>query len=260
MKILVTGYKGFIGQNLVESFKDEHDLSFFEWGEELPNIQGLDWVVHLGAISATTERDVEKVLYQNYDFSVWLINECNKHKVNLQYSSSASVYGLNLEFNETSPVQPSSPYAWSKYLFERYVAHGEWNIITQGFRYFNVYGPHEDHKGNQSSPYHKFTQQAKTTGVIKLFKGSENFLRDFVPVSLVVNTHKNFLKVKESGIWNIGMGKAKSFEDVAKEVLMEYPEARIEYIDMPDNMKNQYQAYTCADTTKLNETLQNHGL
>ena len=247
MKILITGYKGFIGKNLVEHLKD-HELSFYEPGDTLPSVDGLDWVIHLGALTSTTETNVELVLENNYDFSRWLVNECLKHNVNFQYSSSASVYGQNKDFNENSPVNPQSPYAWSKYLFDRYITYtaGNWPIKVQGFRYFNVYGPHEDHKGNQASPYHKFEKQAKDTGVIKLFEGSDKFFRDFVPVETVCKIHKHFLGISETGIWNIGTGQATSFENVARMIADKY-NAHIEYIPMPENLKNQYQEFTCAD-------------
>jgi ADP-L-glycero-D-manno-heptose 6-epimerase len=250
VKILVTGHKGFIGQNIVNAL-GEHEVTTFEWGEQLPKIQGHDWVIHIGAISSTTEKDVEKILRQNLDFSCELLDQCITHGVNLQYSSSAGVYGLNREFKETSPVDPRSPYAWSKYLFERHVSRTNCqNIITQGFRYFNVFGPGEDHKGNQASPQHKFTKQARETGVIKLFEGSDQYLRDFVAVDYVVDVHLRFLEIKESGIWNVGTGMAQSFEEVAKEIAEAYG-ARIEYIPMPADVKQHYQTYTCADMTKM---------
>jgi len=177
------------------------------------------------------------------------------NNVNLQYASSASVYGLNTDFREDAPVDPRSPYAWSKYLFDRHVTLNKFeNIVVQGFRYFNVYGPHEDHKGDQASPYHKFTQQAKNTGVIKLFENSENYLRDFVPVETICDVHQKFFNVKESGIWNVGTGRAASFESVAQMIAEQYG-ARIEYVPMPDHIKAQYQQYTCADITKLNKQI-----
>jgi ADP-L-glycero-D-manno-heptose 6-epimerase len=251
MKILITGYKGFIGQNMVNALKDDHDLSFYEWGYAPPEFEGLDWVIHLGAISSTTERDVEKIMRQNHDFSCMLLMACQLNGVNLQYASSASVYGLNTDFNEDAPLNPMSPYAWSKYLFDRHVKSQKFDkIIVQGFRYFNVYGPNEGHKGDQASPYSKFEKQAKETGVIKLFEGSENYKRDFVPVETVCEVQKRFLNVKESGIWNLGTGRPTSFEDVARMVANKYG-AKIEYIPMPDNVKAQYQTYTCADVTKL---------
>jgi len=249
MRILITGYRGFIGQNMVNCLQD-HDLGLFEWGDPTPNVKGLDWVVHLGAISATTERDVEKVMRQNYDFSCWLLQECRLYGVNFQYSSSASVYGTNQEFSEDSPANPQSPYAWSKYLFDRYAKNHYSSSLVQGFRYFNVHGPHEEHKGNQSSPHHKFEQQARETGVIKLFENSDQYLRDFVPVETVIDVHKTFFNVRESGIWNVGTGRPQSFQLVAEAIAKEY-NAVIEYIPMPENVKGQYQAYTCADTSKL---------
>jgi ADP-L-glycero-D-manno-heptose 6-epimerase len=251
MKILITGHRGFIGKNLVEYLKD-HELSFYEPGDTLPSVDGLDWVIHLGALTSTTETNVELVLENNYDFSRWLVNECLQHNVNFQYSSSASIYGQNKNFNENSPVNPQSPYAWSKYLFDRYITYtaGSWPIKVQGFRYFNVYGPYEDHKGNQASPYHKFEKQAKDTSVIKLFEGSDKFSRDFVPVETVCKIHKHFLSVSETGIWNVGTGQATSFENVARMIADKY-NAHIEYIPMPENLKHQYQEFTCADVGLL---------
>lgn len=256
MKILITGYKGFIGQNMVNALKSDHELSLYEWGDEPPEFEGLDWCIHLGANSSTNERNVDEIMKQNHDFSCIVLMACQMNGVNLQYASSASVYGLNQDFKEDAPKDPRSPYAWSKYLFDRHVTASKFqkNTVVQGFRYFNVYGPHEDHKHGQASPYTTFAKQAKDTGVIKIFEGSESFLRDFVPVSTVVDIHKKFFNVKESGIWNVGTGEPKSFKQVAEEVAEQY-HARIEYIPMPESLKSQYQAYTCADLNKLNTTL-----
>jgi ADP-L-glycero-D-manno-heptose 6-epimerase len=252
MKILITGHRGFIGQNMVNALKDHHTLSFYEWGDSPPEIEGLDWVIHLGAISSTTEQDVDKIMKQNHDFSCIMLMACQIHGVNLQYASSASVYGLNTRnFKEDADLQPSSPYSWSKYLFDRHVKTQKFNnIYVQGFRYFNVYGSFEDHKKDQASPYHKFEQQAKTTGIIKLFENSTQYYRDFVPVETVIDVHKQFFNVKKSGIWNVGTGKARSFQDVADEIAKKY-NAKIEYIPMPEELKNQYQTYTQADVTEL---------
>ena len=257
MKILITGYKGFIGQNMVNALKDEHELVLFEHGDDLPDFKGLDWCVHLGAITSTTELDVDRVISRNYDFSRLIIGKCLEHNVNFQFASSASVYGQGKWFDEEALMVPQSPYAWSKYLFERYVMQQQhrWKFRYQIFRYFNVYGPHEDHKGDQASPYHKFEKQARETGVIKLFEGSENFYRDFVPVERVVEVHKKMFSINESGLWNLGTGRATSFADVARMIADKY-NAKVEYIPMPDNVKNQYQSYTCAEMARLNFTLQ----
>lgn len=256
MKILITGSNGFIGQNMINALKDEHKISTFNWGDDLPILRGIDVCIHLGAISSTVESNVEKIMDQNYDFSKWLAEECWRFGVHLQYASSASVYGLGSNFSEDAPVDPRSPYAWSKYLFERFVKkHSHrWEFPVQGFRYFNVYGPHEDHKGNQSSPFHKFDKQALETGIIEVFEGSHDFYRDFVPVKKIVEVHRKFFGVKESGVWNVGTGKARSMLSVAEEVA-EKTGAEIRYIPMPVEVARQYQSYTCANITKLKNTI-----
>lgn len=250
MKILITGHKGFIGQNMVNALSTDHELSFYEWGDTPPEFHGLDWCIHLGAISSTNEKDVEKVMRQNHDFSCMVLMACQLENVNLQYASSASIYGLGTDFSEDAAPSPQSPYAWSKYLFDRHVQAQQFdNIVVQGFRYFNVYGPHEDHK-DQPSPHHKFTKQAAESGVIKLFEGSEHFKRDFVPVGTVIEIHKKFFNVKESGIWNVGTGTPQSFKSIAETIATDM-NAEIEYVPMPNDLKAQYQKYTCADLTKL---------
>jgi ADP-L-glycero-D-manno-heptose 6-epimerase len=116
-----------------------------------------------------------------------------------------------------------------------------------------VYGKFEDHKGDQASPYSKFRKQAET-GTIKLFEGSSNFRRDFVPVETVIDVHKKFFDITESGVWNVGTGVAKSFEDVAQQIASETG-AKIEEIPMPEHLRGGYQTYTRADLTKLYETI-----
>jgi ADP-L-glycero-D-manno-heptose 6-epimerase len=259
LKILITGNKGFIGSRF-ETFLREvgEDIVTYEWDEnQRPTVEGLDWVIHLGAISATTERDVAKVMKQNYDFSVWLYEECRKYDVDMQWASSASVYGSGVGFKESDPVDPRSPYSWSKYFFEHYVEKHPSHRRCQGFRYFNVYGPEgEEHKGSQASPFCQFKQQAETTGIIKVFEGSDKMRRDFVKVDHVINVQMQFINanINESGIWNIGMGTTMSFMDVARKYANQYG-ALIHEIPMPENLKSSYQYYTCADLTKLKETL-----
>jgi ADP-L-glycero-D-manno-heptose 6-epimerase len=241
------------------NYLKNHEVYGFEWGDELPVIKDFDYVIHMGANSSTIERDVEKIMRQNYDFSVWLLSECIKYKVNFQYSSSASVYGLNKEFKEDSPLDPKTPYAWSKFLFERYVSNLN-KILTehikiQGFRYFNVYGPGESNKQDQASPYYKFAKQYEDTGKIKVFENSQNYLRDFVPVDQVCKTHVDFFDVEESGIWNVGTGQPTSFLEVALSIA---PYHAIEFIPMPEILKQGYQGYTCADMTKTKLTLERY--
>jgi ADP-L-glycero-D-manno-heptose 6-epimerase len=256
MNILLTGHKGFIGSHMLVALETAgHNVSTYEWGEVLPSIMEQDWVIHIGAISSTTERDVDKVLKQNYDFTQQLYNACKTYGVNFQFASSASVYGLISTFRESAPVDPRTPYAFSKYLVERYIRDHPMGATTQIFRYFNVYGPEgEEHKGDQASPYYKFTQQAKTKGTIKVFDNSGSYSRDFIHVSEVVATHLKFLDINASGLWNLGTGKTKSFLEVASEIAQKYP-STVEYISMPEELKQSYQKYTCADRTELDKYL-----
>lgn len=252
MKILLTGHRGFIGSHmLTRLLNDGHEVRTYEWGEPFPSVVGLDWVVHLGAISSTVERDIEKILRQNLDFSIQLYEDCKSVRVKFQYASSASVYGLVSTFKEDAPVDPRTPYAWSKYLFERYVQNNPSSFTAQGFRYFNVYGTSgEEHKGDQASPYAKFKRQADLYKRIELFEGSEKLHRDFVHVDQVVDTHVKFFNVKESGIWNVGTGETRTFLQVAMDF-----DVPIKTIPMPQILKDSYQTYTRADVTKLKNTL-----
>lgn len=254
MKILVTGASGFIGQNMVNGLREEHEVIPHEWGQTISKVPEVDWVVHLGAISSTVEQNIEKIYKQNLDFSINLYETCIKNNVNFQFASSASVYGLKSSFEESSPLDPQNHYARSKAMFEKYIELRKAPIITQTFRYFNVYGPHEDHKGGQASPHTQFTKQAKETGLIKLFEGSKNYKRDFINVAQIVDYHKRFFSVEESGVWNMGTGIAKSFYDVAKEIADKY-NANLEYIEIPQVLKNNYQKFTQANTVKLCNTL-----
>jgi ADP-L-glycero-D-manno-heptose 6-epimerase len=252
MKILLTGYKGFIGSHMFRALEAHgHHVAVYDWGEILPSIMEQDWVIHMGAISSTTERDVEKVMAQNHDFTIQLYEACHTFGINFQYSSSASVYGLVSTFREDAELDPRTPYAWSKYLTERHIQRHPMGARTQMFRYFNVCGPEgEEHKGSQASPYAQFKRQAEETGKIRVFEGSDKFLRDFVPVSKIVETHLKFLDVKESGIWNVGTGQPRSFMAVAEEFGVP-----IETVPMPAILKDSYQKYTCADMTRYNTTL-----
>ena len=165
MKILITGYKGFIGKNLYHYLqKKGYQVEGFDWSDKIiPNLQPFDVVVHLGAISSTTERNINKLLNQNLDFSMKLFNLCTKSNTKFIYASSASVYGNSQQQNnikfirEDYPKYPLNPYAWSKYLFDRWMVNlGNEKTNAIGLRLFNVYGSGEEHKGNQQSVFGKF--------------------------------------------------------------------------------------------------------
>jgi len=261
MRILVTGYKGFIGQNMVKYLEAKNiEVVGYEWDGAPYSLHNIDAVIHLGAISDTTYSDTRQLLKQNYYFTVKLINDCEDYGIPLQIASSASVYGpTNTTFKENDIPAPKNHYAWSKLLVEEFVqSKYEHRVVpVQVFRYFNVYGPGEDHKGDQASPYHKFTQQAIKDKHIKIFEGSENFKRDFIHVDDVLQYHFRFLKVPEVGIFNIGTGKTQSFEEVAYSVEKEY-NCRVSTIPMPEVLRSSYQTYTCANMTKTLETLKRY--
>lgn len=255
MKILLTGHRGFIGSHMQRALMDRaHQVKTYEWSDTWTGVDGFDWVIHLGAISSTTERDVDRIMTQNFDFTRRLYDDCSSRGVNLQYASSASVYGLGSDFRETAAPDPRTPYAWSKYLCERYHAQNPGRNVVQGFRYFNVYGPEgEEHKGRQASPFYQFQQQALHTGRIELFLGSENHHRDFIHVSQVIDLQLRFLDVAQSGVWNIGSGTTQSFRHIAETFGCEIVE-----IPVPESLVTSYQTYTCADMTKTYSTLHGH--
>lgn len=264
MKILVTGHEGFIGQNMMKWLANQgHEVEGYEWNEGvLPNIEGFDWVVHLGAISSTTERDVEKIMTQNYEFSYRLLMLCNQHKVNMQYASSASVYGdaepdTELGYSEECPVAPKSPYAWSKYLFDRLVLKSldQLSIKVQGFRYFNVYGPGEDHKGEQASLWHKWN---KGSGPFDIFEGSEEIKRDFIHIDDVCHLqYMTMLLQSPSGIYNVGTGRPVAIGRIAA-VYEHLKGKKFNVVPMPDKLKSQYQYYTCANNLKIIKEVMAH--
>lgn len=259
MKILLTGHKGFIGQNMYTSLsEDGHHVVGYEWEDDLPNVGDFDLVMHMGAISSTAEKDVEKVMKQNYDFSTNLIDTCVYNDIPVQFSSSGSVYGRGTEFKETSPVFPMSPYAWSKYLVEKYCRKYS-NAKIQFLRYFNVYsseGESESHKVGQCSPHYKFRKQAENLKKIELFIHPKNRTssRDFIDVEEVIDLQKKLMKTNSYGIFNIGTGRSKTFEQVAIEISQQY-EVDIEEIPMPEDIAGYIQWYTCADMTKTHAAI-----
>jgi len=228
MRILLTGHKGFIGSNMLKALAG-HDVKTYDWGEDptLLTTHDRDVCIHIGGISSTTERDVDKIMRQNYDFSCQLLDRCMNTGTHFQYSSSAERYAIKL--------QESAYHVGDR---------------IQGFRYFNVYGSGEAHKGGQASPYHQFEKQAQETGRIRVFEGSRDYRRDFVPVSQVIDTHLAFLNVKQSGVFNVGTGRTQSFYEVAEQFGVP-----IEEIPMPEHLKPSYQTYTCADMTKTDRAL-----
>jgi ADP-L-glycero-D-manno-heptose 6-epimerase len=244
MAVLITGHKGFIGQNMMAALPGSVG---YEWGDGSVSLDGIDRVIHLGAISSTACNDLDRLREQNVAFSIDLLHACAARKIPLQFASSASVYGPQAKtFRETDTPDPQTPYAESKLFLENIILSKGWPMPVQVFRYFNVYGPHEHHK-DQPSPYSRFRLQAAATGRVEVFKGSENICRDFVPVEQVIKVHKHFFDLDVSGVYNLGTGIAKSFMDVAREVA---DDSGAEIVEVPMPLIAGYQRYTCADMTK----------
>jgi ADP-L-glycero-D-manno-heptose 6-epimerase len=258
MRILVTGHDGFIGRNMIAwlSAEEGWQVDGYEWDPVIrPDVSLYDWVIHLGAIADMSCNDVDQIMVQNLEFSQWLFNECNFHGVNLQYASSSSVYGNTKDFSEFSACHPQTPYAWSKFLFDRWVFQQDIKIMVQGFRYFNVYGRYMHLRGKRANAIVKWREQAKKEGKITVWEDAEHIKRDWTWVGDVCRLHIDFIKeVKGSGIWNCGAGLAHSFLDIAEEIA-EQEGVEIEFIPVPLEEQARMRQKTQADLTHLKATV-----
>ena len=178
--IILTGHEGFIGRNILKKLSRKlitvEKKNCLNFKQKFSDWKNVDLIIHQGAISDTTWRDLQEINKYNIDFTEWLFRQCIRYEIPIKYASSASVYG-----NQQGIINPLNYYSLSKITMDYWVQDhiNEFKLI-QGFRYFNVYGDGEDHKGNQASPVSKFTKQIKTTGKLSLFEGSNNFFRDFI--------------------------------------------------------------------------------
>jgi ADP-L-glycero-D-manno-heptose 6-epimerase len=257
MRVLVTGHEGFIGRNMMSWLHQQgYHVDGWEWGDsDFPDVRSYKWVIHLGAIADMTETDVDKVLHQNFEFSQRLFKECNENGVHLQYASSSSVYGNTKDFSEYAPCHPQTAYAWSKYLFDRWVFQQKPAILVQGFRYFNVYGKWMHIRGRRANAIYKWRQQARKEGYIEVWENAEHVKRDWTWVGDVCRLHTDFMNtVVGSGIWNCGSGLPHSFLDIA-EYIAEQEGVEIRTIEVPDSEKQRWRQNTCANLKHLKETV-----
>ena len=288
---IVTGGAGFIGANLIKALNDrcEDDILVVDDltdGRKFTNLvdcafadfldredfrerirSGEDFgpvaaVFHQGACTDTLEQDGRYMLDTNYETSKEVLAWCQAQKIPLVYASSAAVYGSATDFREGGDGErPLNVYGWSKLLFDQWLRR-RWHDLSSpivGLRYFNVYGPREAHKGRMASVVHHFSRQIAETGKVRLFAGSHGYgdgehRRDFVFVEDVVGVNlwaANGAGV--SGIYNVGTGASRSFNDIAKAVIDWHGTGAIEYFPMPDDLTPAYQAFTEADLKRLRE-------
>lgn len=267
MTSCVTGAAGFIGKNLVEELRskeedviecDPRDLRMINPDDLLSHIseKNIKAIYHLGAISSTTEKNTESLIRENILFSSKILEFCEKRNIPMIYASSASVYGDGkFGFTENNQCDPMNYYAISKLSFDMIVdqkIRDNPNLKVFGLRYFNVYGHNESHKGDMASPVYKFFDQSNRSREIKIFEGSENFLRDFIHVEDVVKITIESRQFEESGIYNVGTGNPRSFKDVA-EIISNLTKSDIVEIPFPDHLVGKYQKFTCSDNKKISK-------
>ncbi|MCZ0963689.1 ADP-glyceromanno-heptose 6-epimerase [Paracoccus benzoatiresistens] len=298
--ILITGAAGFIGSNIVADLEEAciGPVAVCDWFEDsdkwrnlakrditefIPPNEIFDWlrgrtditgIVHMGAISATTERNVDLLVERNITMTVKLWDWCANAEVPFIYASSAATYGAlekdlvdSQKPEDLAALRPLNGYGWSKNatdkILMRRVANGE-KCPPQwaGLKFFNVYGPNEYHKGSMMSVVAKFFEPVRTGEIVRLFKSDRTGIadgqqmRDFVYVKDCTAAIIWLLRNPSvSGLFNIGTGNARSFDDLVRAIglALSIP-VKIEYIDMPENLKGRYQYFTQAEMTKLRKS------
>jgi ADP-L-glycero-D-manno-heptose 6-epimerase len=290
-KTIVTGGAGFIGSAVVwrlnqlgednilivdrldetDKWKNLTPLKYSDYLDADDFLNTLDEfkaakaIIHLGACSSTTERDSAYLMRNNYEYTRELAEWAVTNRLRFIYASSAATYGdgsagMQDGTEDLNRLRPLNMYGYSKHLFDQY-AHrtGLFDRIV-GLKYFNVFGPNEDHKGDMRSLVNKAFSQIRETGKLELFKSHNpdykdgEFGRDFVYVKDAVDMTLHFLDSKDGGLFNVGAGQMHTWNELAAAIFKALgKEPDIEYIDMPDALRDRYQYHTQADNSRIRE-------
>lgn len=253
-------WKNLVGLKYREYIHKSQFLSELKSG----GLKSVKAIIHMGACSSTTENDADYLMANNYAYTRLLAEHSLEHGIRFIYASSAATYGgreSNFDDDDATSLtlKPINRYGYSKQFFDEVaIAHG-WQTRIAGIKFFNVYGPNEYHKGDMSSVVYKAFQQIKAGGALKLFKsyrseyGDGEQKRDFVYIKDCVKVILELLaKPKINGIFNLGSGFARSWNELASAAFAAMKqELRIDYIEMPVQLRDSYQYFTQANVSKL---------
>jgi len=258
-----------------QRWKNLQNLSFADYVEKDDFLEmvladkvpsGIEAVLHMGACTDTTETNASYLIKNNYEYTKLLAQWATDANIRFVYASSAATYGdgsagFSDDEEKIENLRPLNMYGYSKQLFDLWARRTGLLKKIVGLKYFNVFGPNEYHKADMRSFCLKAFEQINATGKVRLFKSHNpkyadgEYVRDFIYVKDAVDMTLFFLdNAKLSGLFNIGVGKARTWNDLVKAVFAAMDKKpNIEYIEMPDSIRNQYQYFTQADITKLKQ-------